>query len=110
MNLKNTILESMFEAAEATDSKLKKNIHNNDILLDTGLDSLGFAVLVSILEDKLNYDPFSELEEAIYPATFEEFLKICLFLKKIKSRMGNKTKSACKRNIAVNPSKVPTIQ
>ena len=76
MNLKNTILESMFEAAEATDSKLKKNIQDYDILLDTGLDSLGFAVLVSILEDKLNYDPFSELEEAIYPATFEEFLKI----------------------------------
>lgn len=43
------------------------------VLLDTGLSSLGFAVLVSRLEDELGYDPFTLSEEAYYPRTFGEF-------------------------------------
>lgn len=44
------------------------------VLLDTGMDSLGFAILVTRLEEELGYDPFSLSSEAYYPSTFDEFL------------------------------------
>lgn len=45
------------------------------ILLDTGLDSLGFAILVVRLEVELGFDPFSLSDEARYPVTFSEFVQ-----------------------------------
>lgn len=44
------------------------------ILLDLGLDSLGFAIIVTRLEENLGYDPFSLAEDAVYPQTFGEFV------------------------------------
>ncbi|MGF1501338.1 MAG: hypothetical protein ACFBSD_05940 [Paracoccaceae bacterium] len=44
------------------------------ILLDTGLDSLGFAIFVSSLDEELGYDPFTLAEDAYYPQTFAEFV------------------------------------
>lgn len=45
------------------------------VLLESGLDSLGFAILVSRLEDELGYDPFSESDEPYYPQTFGDFVR-----------------------------------
>ncbi|MEQ9247198.1 MAG: acyl carrier protein [Nitratireductor sp.] len=56
------------EGAEAPD------LDSNSVLLETGLDSLGFAILVTRLEEDLGYDPFSLATEAYYPRTFGEFL------------------------------------
>lgn len=47
---------------------------DDTVLLETGLDSLGFAIIVTRLEDLLGYDPFSTAEEAVYPQTFGEFV------------------------------------
>lgn len=47
-----------------------------DVLLETGLDSLGFAVLVARLEDTLGYDPFTEMAEPVYPQTLGELWQI----------------------------------
>jgi acyl carrier protein len=44
------------------------------ILLETGLDSLGFAIFVSSLDEELGYDPFTLAEDAYYPQTFAEFV------------------------------------
>lgn len=44
------------------------------VLLETGLDSLGFAIFVSSLEEDLGYDPFTLSEDAYYPQTFSEFV------------------------------------
>ena len=44
------------------------------VLLESGLDSMGFAVLVVELEEILGFDPFSISEEAFYPSTFGEFV------------------------------------
>lgn len=44
------------------------------VLLESGLDSLGFAIFVSALEDDLGYDPFTLATDAYYPQTFAEFL------------------------------------
>jgi acyl carrier protein len=47
---------------------------DDTVLLDTGLDSLGFAILVTRLEEDLGYDPFSLAAEAFYPQTLREFV------------------------------------
>ena len=44
------------------------------VLLESGLDSMGFAVLVVELEEILGFDPFSISEEAFYPSTLGEFV------------------------------------
>lgn len=44
------------------------------VLLQSGLDSMSFAVLVVELEETLGFDPFSISEEAFYPSTFGEFV------------------------------------
>lgn len=46
------------------------------ILLDSGLDSLGFALLVAKLEAELGYDPFVLMDEPFYPRTYKEFVGI----------------------------------
>jgi acyl carrier protein len=46
------------------------------VLLDSGLDSLGFAVLVARLEDTLGIDPFTAAEDAIFPLTLGDFVKV----------------------------------
>ncbi|MHB8390931.1 MAG: hypothetical protein ACYDBH_15345 [Acidobacteriaceae bacterium] len=43
-------------------------------LLDSGLDSLCFAVVVARLEDLLEIDPFSASEDVLFPVTFGEFV------------------------------------
>lgn len=47
---------------------------DDSVLLETGLDSLGFAILVTRLEEELGFDPFSLATDAYYPTTFREFV------------------------------------
>lgn len=47
---------------------------DDTVLLETGLDSLGFAIFVSQLEDELGFDPFTLSQDAFYPQTFAEFV------------------------------------
>ena len=44
-------------------------------LLETGLDSLCFAIIVARLEDRLGFDPFSTAEDARFPVTVGDFVK-----------------------------------
>jgi hypothetical protein len=44
-------------------------------LLEFGLDSLCFAVIVTRLEDSLGVDPFST-DSSLFPVTFGEFVKL----------------------------------
>lgn len=44
------------------------------VLLETGLDSLGFAIFVTSLDEELGFDPFTLSDEAFYPQTFAEFV------------------------------------
>ena len=46
------------------------------VLLESGLDSLGIAILVTRLEDKLGIDPFSGREIASPPVTLGELVKL----------------------------------
>lgn len=44
------------------------------VLLDSGLDSLCFAILVARLEDKLGIDPFTASDDAYFPVTLGDFV------------------------------------
>jgi Phosphopantetheine attachment site len=44
-------------------------------LLECGLDSLCFAVVVTRLEDTLGMDPFAA-EDVLFPVTFGEFVRL----------------------------------
>jgi aryl carrier-like protein len=45
-------------------------------LLNSGLDSLSMAILVSRLEDSLGIDPFMASEDAHFPVTFGDFVNL----------------------------------
>ena len=70
------ILQLMAEVAETADCTLADDIDDSTVLLESGLDSLGFAILVARLEEELGRDPFTEMEEVIYPRTLGEFIAI----------------------------------
>ena len=54
------------------------DVANDLVLLQSGLNSLGFAILITSLEDRLGYDPFTLMEEPVYPRTFGEFVGMYL--------------------------------
>lgn len=66
----------MQEIAADTDIELNPNINADTVLLESGLDSLGFAILIARLEEQLGYDPFVLMDEPIYPQTFGELVEI----------------------------------
>jgi acyl carrier protein len=73
MSLRAAIIEEFKRVA----SELEKPVAtftDDTSLLDSGLDSLCFAILVARLEDTLGVDPFSTAEEQAFPATIGEFI------------------------------------
>ncbi len=44
------------------------------VLLDSGLDSLCFAILVARLEDLLGVDPFTASDDVSFPVTLRDFV------------------------------------
>jgi len=76
VELRDKILEVVVEVAELSECELVSDFNDSTILLESGLDSLGFAILVARLEEELDYDPFAEMENAVYPTTFAEFVSI----------------------------------
>jgi acyl carrier protein len=75
MSIKLTILEQMEEVAREH-GKILAPLKDELVLAECGLDSLGFAVLVARLEDTLGVDPFTAAEEAVFPVTLGEFVKV----------------------------------
>lgn len=75
-NLKENIITLFEETLEERGAVLANKIDDDMILLESGLDSLGFAILVVKLEESLGYDPFTMMKDAVYPTTLGEFVKI----------------------------------
>jgi len=76
VELKKIILEVMAEVADMTQNQLVDSLSDDTILLQSGLDSLGFAILVSRLEEVLGYDPFVLMDSPVYPRTLGQFVAI----------------------------------
>jgi acyl carrier protein len=73
MNIKEIILSQMRKIGNEQDAQLAP-LTDDLNLMDSGLDSLGFAILVTRLEDKLGFDPFAEADEARYPVTLGDLV------------------------------------
>ncbi len=75
MSIKLTIMDLMQQIAREH-GKTLASLRDDLVLLDSGLDSLGFAVLVARLEDTLGIDPFTAAEDAMFPLTLGDFVKV----------------------------------
>ena len=76
MTIRSRILTSIHELLAEKNIEPKEPIDDNTVLLSTGLDSLGFAVLVVRLELELGFDPFVAMQEPFYPRTLSEFVRM----------------------------------
>ena len=74
MSVRSEILDQFKQVAHEQDQRLGP-LSDELPLLDLGLDSLCFAIIVSRLETVLGVDPFSETEGAPFPVTLGEFIR-----------------------------------
>ena len=74
MSVRSTVV-SQFEQVAQEQKVTLPPLTDELVLLDSGLDSLGFAILVARLEDTLGYDPFSSLQ-AVLPVSFGDFVQL----------------------------------
>jgi acyl carrier protein len=76
MSLRATIISQFEEVAVEQKRKLAR-LSDDLRLLDSGLDSLGFALIVVRLEEALGFDPFDdESGDMKFPVTFGDFVKL----------------------------------
>jgi acyl carrier protein len=74
-NIREIITSTFTEVfSDQVDGLSLPELSDNLILLECGLDSMGFAILVSELEERLCFDPFSISDEAFYPSNLGEFI------------------------------------
>ena len=69
MNVRKEIVTQFKQVAQEQNKRLAPLTDELE-LLNSGLDSLCFAILVSRLEDSLALDPFTVSEDAQFPVTF----------------------------------------
>jgi hypothetical protein len=74
MSVRSEILDQFKQVAHEQDKRLRP-LCDELPLLDSGLDSLCFAILVSRLEIVLGADPFSENTGAPFPVNLGEFVR-----------------------------------
>jgi len=74
MSVRSTVLEWFKKVAEEQGRDLAP-LTDDLVLLESGLDSLCFAIIVARLEDALGVDPFSSTAEANFPVTLGDFIR-----------------------------------
>lgn len=75
MTIRAEIVNQFTQVAEEQGNRLAA-LSDNLPLLETGLDSLCFAIVVSRLEGALGADPFSSSEDVMFPVTFGDFVRL----------------------------------
>ena len=73
MSIRSIIL-SHFEQVAGEQNKLLAPLVDDLPLVDSGLDSLCFAIVVARLEDEFGADPFSTSDEIRFPVTLGDFV------------------------------------
>ena len=74
MSMKSEIIAEI-EAIAHEQSKSLKPLTDDLPLLDSGLDSLCFAILVTRLEDHFGFDPFTASDDVYFPVTLGDFVR-----------------------------------
>jgi acyl carrier protein len=75
MTNRSIILEE-FATVAKQQKKALAPLTDDLVLLNSGLDSLCFAIIVARLEDRLGIDPFTISENLEFPVTVGEFVAI----------------------------------
>lgn len=74
MSIRSEIVEQFARVAQEH-GKNVPSLEDDTPLMDSGLDSLCFAIIVTRLEDSLGVDPFNA-ESTLFPVTFGEFINL----------------------------------
>lgn len=75
MSVRSTI-QSQFEQVATEQGRKLTPLADELKLIDCGLDSLSFAIVVARLEDALGFDPFSSEKAVDFPVTFGDFVRL----------------------------------
>jgi acyl carrier protein len=75
MSVQLTVFSEIEKIAVQHNKKLAP-LSNDTVLMNSGLDSLCFAVLVARLEDQLGVDPFSTSVDSSFPVTLGDFVRL----------------------------------
>jgi hypothetical protein len=75
MSLRSTISMQFEQVAQEQKRKLSR-LSDDLKLLDSGLDSLSFALIVARLEDAVGFDPFDSDQDMKFPVTFGDFVRL----------------------------------
>ena len=70
-----TLIEDQMRQVAAEHGRVLAPLSEDLVLLDSGLDSLCFAIVVARLEDELGQDPFATSEDIDFPVTFGDFVR-----------------------------------
>ena len=70
------VVEAQFQQVAAEQKRKLARLSDNLKLLESGLDSLSFALIVARLEDELGFDPFDTVDEVRFPVTFGDFARL----------------------------------
>jgi acyl carrier protein len=73
--VKSTITSQFQQVAKEQDRTLAP-LSDDMRLVQSGLDSLSFAIIVARLEDELGVDPFSATDAIEFPVTFGDFVRL----------------------------------
>jgi acyl carrier protein len=71
-----SVVISQFQQVGKEQKQQLAPLSDDLVLLDSGLDSLCFAIIVARLEDELGFDPFSASEEVRFPVTLSDFIQL----------------------------------
>lgn len=74
MDIRSEVVAQFRQVAQEQDKQLGP-LTDDLALLDSGLDSLCFAIVVARLEGSLGVDPFSDDEDARFPVTLGDFIR-----------------------------------
>jgi acyl carrier protein len=75
MSVRSEIISQFESVAREQNQKLAR-LSDDLVLMESGLDSLAFAVIVARLELKLGFDPFTDAEDIQFPVTLSDFVRI----------------------------------
>ena len=75
MSIRSVVLGNIEQVATEHEKTLPP-VTDDLVLLESGLDSLCFAVLVARLEAALDVDPFTSAQEIVFPETVGDFIKL----------------------------------
>jgi hypothetical protein len=74
LSIRSAVISQIQQLAEENDKNLPP-LTDDLVMLDSGLDSLGLAILVARLDETLGLDPFTESDDVSYPVTLGDFIR-----------------------------------